>query len=177
MVSRRAVFLDRDGVLLRSNVVDGKAYAIRTAEEYELLPGVFGAIEQLKAHHFLTVMVTNQPDIDNGLVAREIVDEIHERLRHDLLIDAVYTCPHDKRRACECRKPRPGMLFQAKKALDIDLLASWIVGDRASDIAAGANVGCKGIFIDYNYHEPKPEGHAATVNSLAEAVQYILARK
>jgi len=172
----RAVFLDRDGVLIHTNVVDGKAYAIRDVAEFRILPGVPEAVQKLKAAGYQTVMVTNQPDLDNGLVTPETVAEIHKRLQSILHLDGVCCCPHAARRACACRKPKPGMLLSAAAELNLDLKASWMVGDRASDVLAGKAAGCRTIFIDCGYRETLPTDQNATVRSLPEAVDIILSQ-
>jgi D-glycero-D-manno-heptose 1,7-bisphosphate phosphatase len=171
---RPAVFLDRDGVLIYTHVVAGKPYAIRDAAEYQLLTGVQEACLHLKKAGFMLVVVTNQPDLDNQLVTPETMRAIHARLREDLPLDGIYVCPHDKRRGCSCRKPQPGMLAQAAQELALDLKNSWMVGDRASDVAAGNSAGCRAVFIDCGYGEPKPESPDAIACSLAEASKIIL---
>ncbi len=171
---RPAVFLDRDGVLIHTNVVDGKPYAIRDRAEYRLLPGVREACMRLKAAGFALVVITNQPDLDNQLVTPETMNQIHAYLQRDLPLDGIYVCPHDKRRNCDCRKPRPGMLLQAGQELALDLKKSWMVGDRASDVAAAKTAGCRAVFIDCGYGETKPEKPDAVAYSLAEAAEVIL---
>jgi len=172
----RAVFLDRDGVLIHTNVVDGKPYAIRDWAEFQILPGVPDAVQQLKKHGYRTVVVTNQPDLDNGLVTLDTVTAIHQRLQNELYFDAIYYCPHDQRRECDCRKPKPGMLLRAVAEFHLDLAASWMVGDRASDIVAGKAAGCRTVFIDCGYRETPPDNQDATVHSLPEAVAFILSQ-
>ena len=171
---RKAVFLDRDGVLIRTNVVEGKPYAIRDIAEYGLLPGVADACQRLKAAGYLLIVVTNQPDIDNQLVTIETVDAIHAALSDDLPLDAIYVCPHARHRDCGCRKPKPGLLIDAKNEFHLDLEKSWMVGDRSSDAAAGVSAGCRAIFIDCGYAEPAPADPWKIVHSLAEAADAIL---
>jgi len=171
-----AVFLDRDGVLIHTNVVDGKPYAVRDLAEFQILSGVPDAVQQLKKHGYRTVVVTNQPDLDNGLVTLDTVTAIHQRLQNELHFDAIYHCPHDKRRECDCHKPKPGMLLRGAAEFNLDLAASWMVGDRASDIVAGKAAGCRTVFIDCGYRETPPHGQDATVHSLPEAVAFILSQ-
>ncbi|MDA9990842.1 HAD-IIIA family hydrolase [Paracoccaceae bacterium] len=174
MVKRKsAVFLDRDGVLLRSDIIRGKAYAIRSIKEYELLPNVLKSLELLKLLDFCLVVITNQPDIGNGLCSEAVSTQIHERLIRETPIEHVYMCPHQQNSYCYCRKPAPGMIFKAQLELDLDLTSSWVVGDRASDVQSGFNAGCKSIFIDLQYKEKKPDIQNATSNNLEDAVKII----
>ena len=116
MVKRRAVFLDRDGVLNASLVRDGKPYAPRSLAEFELLPGVPEALARLRQAGFLNVVVTNQPDVSNGKAKREEVEAIHAHLLKKFPIDAVKACFHTDSEGCACRKPKPGMLLEAAAA-------------------------------------------------------------
>ena len=99
---------------------------------------------------------------------------MHERLRAQLPVDAIKVCLHGQDEHCQCRKPSPGMIVESARELDIDLDRSVMVGDRASDVAAGAAAGCSTIFIDLGYAEPKPTGATHIVASLGEAVRVIL---
>jgi D-glycero-D-manno-heptose 1,7-bisphosphate phosphatase len=174
MVKRRAVFLDRDGVLNASLVRGGKPYAPASLAEFELLPGVPEALAQLRKAGFLNVVVTNQPDVSNGKAKREDVDAIHAHLLKNLPIDAVKVCFHDDRDGCDCRKPKPGMLLEAARELGIELAASYLVGDRWRDVAAAQAAGCRAFFIDYQYGEQRPELPYVAVKSLSEAAGYIV---
>jgi D-glycero-D-manno-heptose 1,7-bisphosphate phosphatase len=174
MVKRRAVFLDRDGVLNASLVRDGKPYAPRSLAEFELLPGVPEALAQLRQAGFLNVVVTNQPDVSNGKARREDVEAIHAHLLEKLPIDAVKACFHTDSEDCACRKPKPGMLLDAARELDVNLAASFLVGDRWRDVAAAHAAGCKALFIDYQYGEKRPEKPYVAVKSLPEAAGYIV---
>lgn len=173
-MKRRAVFLDRDGVLVRNELRAGKPYAPRTLAEFELLPDALGATTALRQAGFVLVVVTNQPDVADGLVDRATVEAMHGRLLRELPIDAIKVCYHARSENCDCRKPRPGMLLQAARELDIDLAASFMVGDRWRDIVAGQAQGCYTVFIDRGYKERRPEDPDVIVSSLAEAVGAIL---
>lgn len=170
-----AVFLDRDGVLNRAEVRDGKPYAPRRLQDFRLLPGVAAAVTMLKQAGFLIVVVTNQPDIGNGLVALTEVEAMHARLRARLRVDAIEVCPHGDGDGCECRKPAPGLLLAAARRLSIDLNGSFIVGDRWRDIIAGREAGCYTVFVDRGYRETKPVEADAVVRSLPAAVRRIIA--
>ena len=148
-----AVFLDRDGVLVRTFVVDGKPVAGRRLEDFEILPGVPAGLDALKRAGFVLVVVTNQPDVGNGLIDAKVVEAMHDRLRAALPLDSVKVCYHVQGEGCACRKPMPGMLLDAAAELDLDLAASFLIGDRWSDIVAGASAGCYTIFIDRQYSE------------------------
>lgn len=159
MSGRPAVFVDRDGVINAMvfhsdyGTVDSPA----TPDELVLLPGVETAIASLRAHGYLVVVVTNQPGIAKGRFTQALYDATEEKLRHDLslagtAVDATYVCRHhpdatveEWRTSCGCRKPKPGLLCEAAADLNIDLEASWMIGDGVTDIAAGAAVGARTI--------------------------------
>ena len=174
---RRAVFLDRDGVINRPLVRDGLPYPPQRWEEFELLPGVAAACADLKQAGYLLIVATNQPDVGRGTLPAEVVNTIHQRMREKLPLDDVLVCFHAGEafgQSCECRKPQPGMLLQAAKNWDIDLAHSFMVGDRWRDIDCGVAAGCRTIFIDWGYAEhlkQQPDFRAA---DLAGAAQIIL---
>jgi D-glycero-D-manno-heptose 1,7-bisphosphate phosphatase len=172
-----AVFLDRDGVLVRSPVVDGKAYAVRRLEDFRLLPGTAAAVENLRRAGLRIVVVTNQPDIGNGLVDAETVEAMHQRLREKLRPDSIEMCPHRQDEGCLCRKPLPGMLHAAAARLHVDLAASFMVGDRWSDVVAGRKAGCYTVFIDRGYAEGLQGVPDAVVKTLPAAAEVILRRR
>jgi D-glycero-D-manno-heptose 1,7-bisphosphate phosphatase len=173
---RRAVFLDRDGVLNRNVQRDGRLLAPRSLADFRLLPGVAAAVATLRDAGFLIVVVTNQPDIGNGHVAAETVEAMHAKLRKLIAPDAIETCPHSQDAGCDCRKPQPGMLLRAAERLGIDLGRSFMVGDRGSDVVAGQAVGCYTLLVAPRLVESRPvEGSPdAVVGSLPEAVVKIL---
>jgi D-glycero-D-manno-heptose 1,7-bisphosphate phosphatase len=171
---RKAVFIDRDGVIVRSPVRDGKPVAATRWEHIEILPGVEDALEALRAAGFLNIVVTNQPDIATGKQSVKSLAAIHDRLATRLAIDAIEVCPHVDADGCDCRKPKPGMLLGAARTHGIDLAASWMVGDRWRDVAAGQAAGCRACFIDYGYDEPRPSDPYYTIGSLAAAARLIV---
>lgn len=171
---RRAVFLDRDGVINRAIVCEGKPYPPTTVEEFEILPGVEGAIFALRRAGFFIVVVTNQPDVATGKQRREVVDVLHDKLREEGLCDEIKVCYHVDADGCACRKPRAGMLIEAANQWQIDLGLSFMVGDRWRDVAAGKAAGCYTFFIDYKYSEQCPESPDMVVASLEEAANFIL---
>lgn len=169
----RAVFLDRDGVVVGAEVVDGVP---RPLAEPAVLSGVSESCEQLRQAGFLLVLVTNQPDISRGRTTRAAVDSVNERLQAELMLDLVQVCPHDDADHCACRKPAPGMLVEAAKALDIHLPTSFMVGDRWRDVEAGTRAGAHTVFIDHHYPERAPTAPDFIAASLCDAVPHILQR-
>ncbi len=148
----RAIFLDRDGVLNRTIFRDGKPRAPYKLEDFFLFDGVSEAIELFRTNHFTLIVVTNQPDVARGWVSKEAVDAVNNRLRELIHVDDVKICFHDSKENCLCRKPKPGMLLEAASERGIDLAASFMIGDRHSDIEAGISAGCKTVLIGEGDH-------------------------
>jgi D-glycero-D-manno-heptose 1,7-bisphosphate phosphatase len=172
---RPAIFLDRDGVINVNAVRDGRPYSPATVEEFIILPGVPEAVEALRRSGYLVIVATNQPDIGAGRQSREVVDEMHRRMRQSVSIDDVEMCSHVDGDNCTCRKPKPGMLLNAARKHGIALDKSWMIGDRWRDVEAGRAAGCRTVFVDYNYPaEPRPERPDIVVGSLADAVPIVL---
>jgi len=173
-MTRRAVFLDRDGVLNAAVVRGGKPFPPGSVGELTLLPGVPEALARLRDAGFALLVATNQPDVARGAQTRAAVDAIHAHMLATLPLDAIYCCFHDDADHCACRKPLPGLLLEGAQAWDIDLAASVMVGDRWRDIAAGVAAGCRTAFVDYGYDERQPPVFDKRVSSLAEAAAWIL---
>ncbi len=175
---RRAVFLDRDGVINRAIVRDGKPYPPSNVDELEVLPGAAEALARLREAGYHTVVVTNQPDVARGTRTQQSVEEMHAALvQSGLAVDSFKVCYHDDADQCDCRKPAPGMLVESAREKDIDLSASYMVGDRWRDVETGQRAGCTAMFIDYNYAERKPAQPYIRVGSLVEAADWILSRE
>lgn len=154
---QKAVFLDRDGTI---NEYVG---FLRETGQFQLLDGVSEAIKKINQSGYLAVVVTNQPVIARGEVTYEGLQEIHNKMetllgKDGAYLDGIYYCPHhpdsgfegelkELKINCECRKPKPGLLLQAAKDLNIDLEQSWMIGDGRNDILAGKNAGCKTALI------------------------------
>jgi D-glycero-D-manno-heptose 1,7-bisphosphate phosphatase len=170
----RAVFLDRDGVINRSRVINGKPYPPLNLTTMEILPGVAQALESLSNEGFLLIVITNQPDVARGTTSRATVEAINTYLAKRLPIDDIRTCFHDNQDGCDCRKPSPGALLAAAKQYRVDLSQSYMVGDRWSDVEAGQRAGCQTIFIDYGYAEQQPSTMNYAVQNLLEASKIIL---
>jgi D-glycero-D-manno-heptose 1,7-bisphosphate phosphatase len=174
----RAVFLDRDGVLNRAILRDGKPYPPASLDELEIPPGVGEALASLKDAGFALYVVTNQPDIARGSRSGGAVDEMNSTLAARLPIDGFYVCPHDDADGCDCRKPKPGLILRAASEHAISLEESFMIGDRWRDIEAGQRAGCRTVWLNYGYAERGPsDAPDATLNSLAEAAAWILQQR
>lgn len=171
---RRAVFLDRDGVINANVERDGRPVAPTTMEEFRFLPGVEDAVRRMKEAGYLVIVCTNQPDVATGRTERATVDAMHELVRARLAVDDIRICFHTDAHGCACRKPKPGMLMEAARDHNIDLTASYMVGDRWRDVIAGRTAGCLTIFVDYGYKQDGPNEPDAVVGSLSEAANLIL---
>ena len=178
----KAVFLDRDGTL--NEEID----LLHRPEDLRLLPGVGKAIARLNKLGYKVIVVTNQPVVARGLCSEEKVREIHETLKKMVAqeggkLDAIYYCPHSKlaevqeyRIECDCRKPGTGLLKQAQKAHNLDLKASFMVGDMTRDLLAGRNAGCQTILVKTGYRgldgqfDAKPDFVCADLTEAAELI-------
>jgi len=143
----RAIFLDRDGVLIHN-----RAKYIRTWDDVKIYPFTFQAISALAKLQYKIIVLTNQSAIGRGLVNTRTIHDINQQLENKIQanggrIDRFYLCPHAPQDRCECRKPRPGLVFQAQNDYDIDLENSWLIGDAYSDIQAGVNSGIKNLIL------------------------------
>jgi D-glycero-D-manno-heptose 1,7-bisphosphate phosphatase len=151
----KAVFVDRDGVLIRAPKINNRPHSIKKLEQLKIMNGVVQGLKILK-RNFKIIMVTNQPDVHRKKVLKYDVKKINNFLKKKLELDDIYVCYHDNIHKCRCRKPNPGMLLLAKKKWNIDLKKSFLIGDRNSDIIAGEKAGCVNFFINYNYNEKLP---------------------
>ena len=177
-IKRRAVFLDRDGVLNKPIVREGRPYPPAEAKDFELYEDVAAGCARLEAAGYLLVVVTNQPDVARGTQTRAAVEAMHRSMLEVLpQIVRVEVCWHagaDLGDPCDCRKPAPGMVLRAAKALDIDLAQSFLIGDRWRDVDCGHAAGCRTLFIDRNYSEALRQPPDWTVQSFGQAVEVIL---
>jgi histidinol-phosphate phosphatase family protein len=190
---RKAVFLDRDGV------INANVNRLAKPEDFVMLPGVPEAIRRLNEAGYKVIMLTNQPDIAKGFVTFSEIGAIHDKMRGLLAkegahIDAVYICPHHPDKGfpgelpelkidCDCRKPKPGLVLRAARENNIDLSSSWLVGDSNSDIAAGKAAGVRTILSSFGggsgaKHERSISAKPEVVRQdLVEAVDFILHHK
>ncbi len=171
------MFLDRDGVLNRAVVRGGKPYPPALPEQLTVLDGVPEALARLRAAGFLLLVVTNQPDVARGTQRREVVEAMNAILQRDLPLDEFFVCYEDGP-DCPRKKPNPGLLLEAAARHGVDLLASYMVGDRWRDIEAGARAGCHTVLVDYGYDEKRSQFPPdSTAEGLSSAVDWILARE
>lgn len=145
----RAAFLDRDGVINRKAPI---GQYVTSWDEMQMLPEVARAIRLFNRAGYLVIVVTNQRCVARGLISVSELERIHQRMCNDLArvganVHEVYYCPHELEPACDCRKPQPGMLLRAAEAHNIDLGASWMIGDSDRDIEAGKNAGCRTVRV------------------------------
>jgi len=176
MPLRPAVFLDRDGTLNVQIVRDGRPYPPGRAEDFRLYDGAAEGCRALKKAGFLLVVATNQPDVGRGTIEQSVVERMHARLLELVPeIDRIEVC-YDPGRGEKSprRKPAPGMLLDAAKALGIDLERSWMIGDRWRDVECGINAGVRTILIDFGYSEELNAKPDFIVRSFPEAVSAVL---
>jgi D-glycero-D-manno-heptose 1,7-bisphosphate phosphatase len=150
---KRAVFFDRDGVLNEAVVRDGVPHPPASVAEVRIAAGAREAVRAVRDAGWLAIAVTNQPDVARGTATLGSVEAINAEIGAQLGVDAFYTCPHDDADGCDCRKPKPGLLERAAREHGIDLPGSYMIGDRAKDIACGKAAGCRTIFLDAGYAE------------------------
>lgn len=177
----RAVFVDRDGVICHN-----RADHVKSWDEFVFLPGAVDALAQLSRAGFYVVVVTNQAVINRGIISAETVHEIHRRMTQAVeraggwIAQTLY-CPHRPDEQCACRKPAPGMILTAARALDVDLPLSYMVGDAATDVSAGLAAGCGRCYLVLTgrglrqwTHSPSVDQRTRVVLDLQGAVQAIL---
>lgn len=170
---KRAVFLDRDGVVNNAIIRDGKPYPPASLDEIIINPGVKEGLDLLKKLGFLLIVITNQPDVSRERTTRESVETINTFLMENLPLDEILVCYHDNQDNCDCRKPKPGQILKAAQLFNIDLSKSFMIGDRWSDIEAGKRAGCKTLYIDNGYIEKRPESPDFLISSFGKSVEII----
>ena len=172
---RRAVFLDRDGVLNQPVLRNGTPHPPDTVDELEIIPGAARALQRLTQAGYLLIGASNQPDVARKTQTRENVEAINRLILEELPLEEILVCYHDDPDECRCRKPKPGLILEAAERYNVDLASSFMIGDRWRDIEAGQNAGVKTILIDYGYQEKlhaKPPD--STVPDLDRAVDWVL---
>jgi len=150
---KKVVFLDRDGTL---NERAPQACYVEKPDDFVWLKGAVEAVKKLKDNGFLVILITNQPGIARGNLTEEMLSEIHGKMHADLAeagtgIDDIFYCIHNWHDGCFCRKPRPGMLYEAQRKYSLNLTECYLIGDDERDITAGEAAGCTCKFVDENY--------------------------
>ncbi len=173
---RRAVFLDRDGTMLeivhRPNFrkVLTAPFSMR---EYKLIPGLHSSLADIRDLGYMSIMITNQPDVAHGYVSGAEWSEIHQRFLREAPLDDWYMCRHRSKDNCPMKKPAPGMIIAAGDKYGINLAGSFMVGDSDADMAAGAAAGCVTILLAREYNRKVSADFI--INDLSEAVKIIKA--
>lgn len=171
-VARRAVFLDRDGVLNELVMREGKRVSPRRLEDFHVVEGADDAVRRLREAGLLVFVVTNQPDVARGHLARRDSTRMFQLLDKVLDVDEVAICPHDDAAGCDCRKPKPGMLLAIAERWNVDLRRSFVVGDSWKDVEAGRRAGCRTILLDRGREEAcVPDRVVATLLDAVLAIE------
>lgn len=181
---QNVIFLDRDGVINH----DSPDY-IKSWSEFEFLPGSLEALKQLKLNGFPVIIITNQSVIHRKMVTKKDLDFIHDMMKeavqsHGGDIKDIFYCPHIPEDRCDCRKPKPGLIYKAQKRYKIDLETSIMVGDSAKDIECARNAGCGSAILVKTGNGVEAENTLkdkmihpdVIVRDLLEAVNWIIAR-
>lgn len=150
---KRAVFLDRDGVINKVLIRHGLAATPQRFEEFELVEGIGEEVKRVKDAGFFVFVITNQPDVARGILPLEELEKMSAAIEAQLPVDEIWVCPHDDAARCDCRKPKPGMVRRAREKYAIDIGESYLIGDSWKDMELARGVGCKGILIDAPYNQ------------------------
>jgi D-glycero-D-manno-heptose 1,7-bisphosphate phosphatase len=177
-----AVFLDRDGVIIENR----DAY-VRSWADVEIYPQALSALARLSTSRFKIIIVTNQSAVGRGIISLEAAEAINRQLVHEIertggRVDGVFMCPHAPSDGCQCRKPLPGLLIQAANVLQLDLTASYLIGDAITDIQAGQAAGVHQAILVHTGRGYSQASHPKTsllkpfltCNSLEEALNCLL---
>lgn len=159
-------------MLVETFVRDGAPYAATTLAEFRIVDGAGRQVQRLRDLGLACVVFTNQPEVARGTISPATLEQMHDLLRHEVPLDAIYVCPHDDAAGCDCRKPKPGLLQAAARDLDLDLAASFVIGDRWRDVDAGHAAGCRAILIEREYSACTNAG--VSVGGLEHAVDAVL---
>ncbi len=184
MPKRRAIFLDRDGVINANRPDHVKGW-----DEFVFLSRALDALRKMAASDFLVIVTTNQSAVHRGLIDVATMREIHARMTRSIeraggRIDAIYYCPHLPEENCDCRKPRPGLYLQAAKSWDIDLARSYVVGDALVDMQAAHAIGSTPILVLTGRGQEQQKKSSAdvrwgyqVVDDLMHAVEWVWQRE
>ncbi len=173
-MKRKCVFFDRDGIV---NTSPGPGYVERW-QDFHLIPEFVVSAKIAAAKGYAVAIATNQRGVARGIMTQETLDDIHTRLRSALAASGVsllgiFCCTHE-RDVCHCRKPQPGLLLQAAELHDIDLAASWMVGDRETDIDTGRAAGCRTVLVGLPDAESNADFRVADMAALPGILERVL---
>ena len=171
----KAIFLDRDGVLVKSVIKNKKGYAPKNMDEFSLYPNIAESCTKLKKKKYLLIIITNQPDLGEKLIKEKVFNKMNKILNSLIFYDKLYVSRSHSLNSY-FRKPNPGLFNLAIKKYKLDISKCFMIGDRKSDVDAASKVKCKSIFINRNYIEEKPNEQIAQVNSIQKAVEAILGK-
>lgn len=171
-MKKKALFLDRDGVLNAAIIRKGKPFAPKKISEIKLYNNIQNILKILKKVFYI-IVISNQPDVGNGIIKKKKSLKINSIICKKNFIDKYYLCFHTEKEKCKCRKPEIKSIIMAKKKYKLDLSKSFFIGDRKKDIDAGNKSGCTTIFIDRKYREEKPKIFKYKCRSTKEALTWI----
>ena len=169
----KAIFLDRDGILNKVIIRRGKPSSPWNLKDFKLLSHIEKYLKTLNEIGFLNIVFTNQPDVKRGYLKVEDLEKMHKIIAEKLPVDEITFCPHDDKDNCSCRKPTPGLIFEAAKKWSLDLKNSFVIGDNWKDVLAGKKAGCKTILIRRNYNKNLKDSYNFEARNLKEAVEII----
>ena len=154
----KAIFIDRDGVINQSKLIDGKPHAPLNFDNFIILKNVHEALIRIQKKGYKTIVITNQPNLSPKRSTLPIseLNKMHKYLKDKFCIDEIYVCPHLESDNCKCRKPKIENIIKAKKKFNLDLGNCFFIGDRYQDVECSQNANLRGcFFIDYGYNESK----------------------
>ena len=170
---KKAIFLDRDGVLIKIKKIKNKPYSVDKLKSVKIYKRISNLLDKYR-QKYLLIMITNQPNVSRKLIKKSEIVKVNNFIKKKLILDDVFCCFHDDKDNCNCRKPKPGMLLSAKKKWNINMKKSYFIGDRKKDVIAGKKAGCNNIFIDYGYDEILPsKNDCKYVKSIKDIERYI----
>jgi len=170
----KSLFLDRDGIINKSIILNRKPYSPRSLEEFEIFEGIDLLLNQISKLGFLLIVITNQPDLATNHITKSTLNKFHQLISDKINISKFYVCEHTSLDNCSCRKPRTGLIKNAVKDYNLDLSKSYFIGDRWKDIDAANSDGIYSIFVDYNYKEKLKTKPKKIVNSSVTACEFII---
>ena len=165
----KAVFFDRDGVLNELVCRDGGYFSPQSKEQFIIIKNVNKTIKKLKNYGFITIVVSNQPDISRGFLPEGELNKMTKKLFHELIIDDIFYCIHDDADYRECRKPKPGLIFQAAKKWNIELQESYMIGDTWKDGEAARNANVDFFLLEKGYNLDYSANHR--INKIKDIFQ------